>query len=245
MLARDAEARAARVLLLPGVGFDVVPTDCLAARLAEQMPDATHLELAIHGLGSTSPGTTKTMIEGLPEGGRERVDGEIRPMPMARLQRRIPFPGGEETVFSIPWGDVSTAYHSTGIPNIVTYMVMPPLQAMALKAARPLHFIFRKNSFQSVARSAVGLLVRGPDAEMRRTGHCEIWGEVRNAKGRSITGHLRTPEGYSFTVDAALRAVQHAIHDDIPPGAYTPSKAFGANFVTECDGVQLHDLQPA
>ena len=127
VLARDAEARQGRVLLVPGAGFDVVPTDCLAAMLARRMPDATHLELAIHGLGSTSPGTTKTMIEGLPEGGRERIDGEIRPMPIARLSRRIPFLGGELTGYSIPWGDVSTAYYSTGIPNIVTYMVLPGL----------------------------------------------------------------------------------------------------------------------
>src|SRR5687768_6337878 len=61
MVARDAVARRAGVMLLPGVGFDVVPSDCLAAHLKTRLPDATHLVLGIMGLGGKiSHGTATT-----------------------------------------------------------------------------------------------------------------------------------------------------------------------------------------
>lgn len=243
VLGRAAEARQGRVCLVPGVGFDVVPSDCLAAMLAARLPDATQLELVIYGLGRTSPGTTKTMIEGLPDGGRERIDGEICVRPVARLQKRVSFSDGERTAYSIPWGDVSTAYHSTGIPNIVTYLVMPQLQAATLKVAGPLQAILRQGAVQATARRLAGLLIKGPDEAMRATAFCEIWGEVRNAKGRRVTGLVRTPEGYRFTVDAALKAAGHVIDGDVEPGAYTPSRAFGADFITECEGVALREFR--
>jgi len=41
----DARARDAGVVLCPGVGFDVIPTDCVAAALKAALPDATHLAL--------------------------------------------------------------------------------------------------------------------------------------------------------------------------------------------------------
>src|SRR5690606_5088937 len=51
VMARDPEIRRAGVAAIPGVGFDVVPTDGLAALLGQALPGATHLELAFAGLG--------------------------------------------------------------------------------------------------------------------------------------------------------------------------------------------------
>jgi short subunit dehydrogenase-like uncharacterized protein len=79
------------VTLIPAVGFDVVPTDCLAAMLAERLPDATQLELAFAGSGGLSPGTTKTMVEGMSQGGRARVDGLIVRVPLAWKSKEITF----------------------------------------------------------------------------------------------------------------------------------------------------------
>lgn len=69
--ALDGRASDAGVALLPGVGMDVVPSDCLAARLAERLPDATHLELALHSTGGPSRGTARTQVEALGEPARE------------------------------------------------------------------------------------------------------------------------------------------------------------------------------
>jgi short subunit dehydrogenase-like uncharacterized protein len=70
--ARDAEAREAGVMVMPGVGFDVVPSDCLAAHLQRRLPDAVALTLAISGLGKASRGTAKTSIESIARASRAR-----------------------------------------------------------------------------------------------------------------------------------------------------------------------------
>src|SRR5262245_53100629 len=51
LAARSAEARAAGVMLLPGAGFDVVPSDCLAAHLQRRPPSATRLALRFQSAG--------------------------------------------------------------------------------------------------------------------------------------------------------------------------------------------------
>ncbi len=243
LLALDREARQARILIVPGVGFDVVPTDCLAAMLAARMPDATHLDLAIYGLGQTSPGTSRTMLARLPEGGFERIGGLIRSMPLGRQERTADFSDGPRRVFSVPWGDVSTAYHTTGIPNITTYFVMPAWQGFALKWARPVQAALRMGPVQTLARIGIALFIKGPDERARQSGHCEIWGQVRSASGDTLTGRLRTPDGYAFTVDAALSAVQRVLEGGLEPGAYTPARLFGADFVLACAGTVLEDFQ--
>lgn len=243
VLARGKEAERARVLLVPGVGFDVVPTDCLAAMLAGRMPDATRLELAIRGLGRMSPGTLRTMLEGIPSGGRERIDGEIRVVPMAGRERRVPFPSATASVYSIAWGDVSTAYHTTGIPNIVTYFQLPAWQALPLKMGRSVQTFLGHGRTQSAGRFLISHLVSGPGEYERMTGRCEIWGEVVNARGEVVTGTLSTPEAYALTADAAIRAVGRVFSGDLEPGAYTPARAFGADFISECDGVEVHAFQ--
>jgi len=121
---RNEEFRNAGIVVVPGVGFDVVPTDCLAAMLKRELPSATHLKLAFKSrTGKLSPGTTKTMVEGLPEGGRVRRDGRIVKVPGAYKIEAVPFTEDlSATAVTIPWGDVSTAFYSTGIPNIEVFV---------------------------------------------------------------------------------------------------------------------------
>ena len=45
----DGPAMERGVCLMSGVGFDVVPTDCMARYVAEQLPDATTLDIAPNG----------------------------------------------------------------------------------------------------------------------------------------------------------------------------------------------------
>jgi saccharopine dehydrogenase (NAD+, L-lysine-forming) len=247
VLARDAEAKAAGVVLLPGGGFDVVPTDCLAAMLARALPTATHLELAFVGGGGLSHGTATTALRGLGEGGRARVDGELRRVPLGWKTRSVRFGDRSATVTSVPWGDVATAYRSTGIPTIVTYTVVPGL-------AGPLRFLVRFPVRRGAALAALPLvrpglgwlvdrMVHGPDEAVRSRTGCEVWGEARDRRsGRSVTGWLTTPNGYALTADAVLRIVRHLLAGAVPPGAHTPSTALGADFVRELDGVTVHEV---
>lgn len=98
----DARARDAGVVICPGVGFDVIPTDCVAATLKAAMPDATHLSLGFDSRSGPSAGTAKTSIEGLAQGGKARENGRIVDVPLAHRVRRIDFGGGEKNAMTIP-----------------------------------------------------------------------------------------------------------------------------------------------
>ncbi|HEX6343646.1 saccharopine dehydrogenase family protein [Umezawaea sp.] len=234
---RDAEARAAGVVLLPGAGFDVVPTDCVAAMLKAELPSATHLDLAFAAGGGASPGTTKTSVEGSAAGGRARVDGELRRVRLGHRRRSAAFRSGARDVGSIPWGDVSTAYRSTGIPNITTFTVLPGLTGHVQALFAPL---LRSSLAQNVGK-ALAQRVSGPDEALRGRTRSEVWGEASDAEGHTVSIALTTPNGYDLTADAVVRVVDRLLAGDVPAGSHTPSSAFGADFVRTLDGVVVDE----
>ncbi len=228
--ARNDEAVARGVTLLPGVGFDVVPTDCLGAMLAERMPDATHLALAFFPKGSAlSRGTTKTMLESIGEGGAIRENGKIVRVPMAYDVREVPFSIGTRTAMTIPWGDVATAYHTTGIPNVRVYVATHPKTVKRTRLLRPLLPIVGLKPIRRMLQKIANRR-SGPDAQMRANARTYLWGEVRNASGATRSMTMTTPEGYAFTVVSALNAVGRVL-ESTRPGAFTPAKLLGADFV--------------
>lgn len=233
IMARGSEAREAGVALIPGVGFDVVPTDCLAARLASDVPDATHLDLAFSSKrGGISRGTLKTMIEGLRHGGAIRRDGRIVPVPVAWDVREIPYESGPRLSMTIPWGDVSTAYHTTGIPNVRVYSGGSRRMIRRLRRIRPILPLAGFSPFR-------WLLLRladrheGPDAERREQSHIDLWGEAWNAAGDRRSRTMRVPEGYTFTAASAVLAIERVLAGHVEPGSWTPAKAFGSSFVND------------
>jgi short subunit dehydrogenase-like uncharacterized protein len=237
---RGQEAAAAGCVVLPGVGFDVVPSDCLAASLARLLPDATELQLAFHGGGSSpSKGTAKTMLEGIPQGGAIRRDGVITEVPLGWKTADIPFHDKTRVAVTIPWGDVSTAYHSTGIPNIEVYMAQPPRLIRAMKMARPFRKLIGLGPVQRVLARRIDARTEGPDAERRAAIRSELWGRARNASGGEVEGTLTTPEGYHLTMLSSLASVQRLLAGGVAPGAHTPSTAFGADFITSIEGCTL------
>lgn len=235
MAARDADAKAAEIMLLPGVGFDVVPTDCLAKHLSTLLPDATHLTLAFAGSTGPSHGTAMTAVENLGRGGAARQDGTIVEVPNAWKVRDIDFDGKRRTCTTIPWGDVSTAFHSTGIGNIEVFMSAPPNVLRMLKVSRWLGPLLATGPVQRFIKSRIP--EGGPDEQARTTGETRVWGEAKNAAGKTVTAHLRTPEAYATTAATAWLIAQRVIAGDAPVGYQTPAKAYGADLILEIDGV--------
>lgn len=235
---RDGEAKRAGIVLLPGAGFDVVPTDGVAALLARELPDAVELELAFLAGGGMSPGTMKTTVEGITTGGRARVDGSLVTVPVGHRTRIAEFASRPRRVGSVPWGDLSTAFRSTGIPTITTYTVVPEFAAKAQSLLAPL---FRSAATQEFAKRLAGF-IPGPSEHTRTSSRSEVWGQVRNAAGRELSMTLTGPNPYLLTADSALRAVAKLIAGAAQPGAHTPSTAFGPDFVTELDGVELSPI---
>lgn len=233
-------ATMAGVVLLPGVGFDVVPSDCLAAWLKSQLPDAQSLELAFYGAAQASRGTALTMVEGLSKGGMVRRNGVLTSVPMPYLTKEIAFlPGQTRTATSIPWGDVSTAWYSTGIPDIVVYMALEKRLLRAMKLTRYLNWLLRKKWVQQFLKKLVRKRIpSGPDERHRTTGRSYLWGEVRNRAGKSVRGRLETPEGYHLTAMTALLSVEKVLRGGISPGFTTPSQAFGSDFILLVEGTR-------
>ncbi|EJM72788.1 saccharopine dehydrogenase family protein [Pseudomonas sp. GM55] len=228
----NERARAAGVVICPGVGFDVVPTDCVAAALKNALPDATHLALGFDSRSSFSPGTAKTSIEGMAQGGKVRRNGKIVSVPLAYRVRRIDFGAGEKLAMTIPWGDVSTAWHTTGIANIEVFI---PGSAGMIRGARFANFIrplLGLSFVQKLLKARIGKTVVGPDQEKRADQGTYVWGEARNARGDCKVARVHTANVYSLTVDAALAVLDYLLQMRPAGGAYTPARLLGADLVT-------------
>jgi short subunit dehydrogenase-like uncharacterized protein len=233
---RGAEAAAAGVLLCPGVGFDVVPTDCVALALKEALPSTTHLALGFDGKSSFSRGTGRTMVEGLKQGGAARIDGRIATVPLAWKDRRIDFGAGEKLAMTIPWGDVSTAFHTTGIPNVEVYIPMSPGRLAQLRRMNYVRPLLGLGVVQSFLKSRVDRQPPGPDAAQRERTPTYVWGEARDASGAARTARIVVANGYTVTVHASLGIVERLLAGSAPSGAITPARLMGRRYVETLPG---------
>ena len=234
----DEQARRLGVVLLPGVGFDVVPSDCLARFLKKQLPDATDLQLAFKTTLSLSRGTALTALENAHKPGLIRRAGRLTPVPAAYEVRSVNFTGQPEPAVTLPWGDVATAFYSTGIPNIRVFMAQSPGGIRLLKLTRYLGSLLRISWIRNGLAKLIGRRVVGPSAEVRQTGRCYLWGQVSNPAGQTVRATLTTPEAYHLTALTALLAMERVLNGEAAPGFQTPSLAFGADFILQIAGTK-------
>lgn len=239
---RDAEAKARRVGLLPGVGFDVVPSDCLAAHVAARLPGADRLIIGIAARGGLSHGTASTALTFLDRPGLVRRDGRLEDVPIAWSIRGFDFDGRERTGATLPLGDVSTAFRSTGIPNIEVYGMAPQWLLNAWRWTSWTVPALRLAPVRRYLQARIDAGSPGPTDEERGRGWAQVVAEAHGPGGRVARAHLRTPEAYTFTAVTALEAGRIAATEGLRPGALTPSLAFGADWVTRFPGVTRKDL---
>ena len=241
--ALDGRAKEAGIVLMPAVGFDVVPTDCLAAMLAEKMPDAAHLRLALCAPPDISPGTAKTLAEMLPQGGRVRENGKIIRVPLGWKVRSIRFADRRRQAMTMPWGDVASAYYSTRIENIEVYGALPKRTIKLLRRGEWLVKMIGFAPLQWLLKRWIAVAQKGPSLQQRNDDLAQIWGEVSREDGASLQATMTTPNGYALTVETALAAVRILASSgrsgDLPHvcGFQTPSRALGSDFVLQFDNV--------
>jgi short subunit dehydrogenase-like uncharacterized protein len=207
--------------------------------LADRLPSATHLLLAFAGTSGPSPGTARTILETLPSGGRARIDGEIRRVPPAWKTRLVPFRGGARLAETIPWGDIASAWHSTGIPNIETYMAASPDVVRQQRRMRSLAPLFRFSLLRKLAQAYIARTMPGPTADQRERGAASFWGQVSDGEGKCVEATLETPEGYRLTAMTAVACLQRVLAGAAPSGFSTPSQAFGKDFILSFPGVDF------
>lgn len=232
---RDEEARSRGIVICPGVGFDVIPTDCVAATLAGAMPDATHLALGFDTGSGMSSGTARTAVAALPAGGRIRRDGRLETIPLGSITRTIDFGRGPRHAVAIPWGDVATAYATTGIPNIEVYVPFPRAAALAARACHPVRRVFACRPMQRLLQSLAGR-VAGPGPEARVATPTWVWGEAHGDGDRTVSARLRTANVYDVTAQGVIMAVEHLLGRDGTGGFFTPAGLMGPRCVERLPG---------
>jgi short subunit dehydrogenase-like uncharacterized protein len=239
----SAEAKQAGIMLLPGGGFDVVPSDCLAAYLHGCLPSATHFRLFLRGVGGgVSRGTARSGIENMHRQGRIRRDGKIVQVPPAWQVLEQDFGRGTVPVVSVGWGDVSTAYYSTGVPNIETYFAFPRAAIRFLKLSRYIGPLVYSRLVRNLLKRLIGVVIpSGPSREQNERGFSLMVGEMRDAE-QVVRAKLRTPEGYRCTALTTVEIMKRILSGDLKPGFQTPSLAYGADFILGFDGVEREDL---
>jgi short subunit dehydrogenase-like uncharacterized protein len=242
MWSREEEIRRAGITAVPGAGFDVVPSDCLAAYVASRFERPASLIIALRSLQSASQGTLRTAIRQVSKPVLCRRAGTIVPLDDRSL-RWVDFGSGEEEpCVPVSWGDVATAFHSTGAGNITVYLRRTAL----LRAADVLGSMIGPLLRSQVGQRALAALVRrfpeGPGLA-ERTGHrSTIWAEATDGSGRSSRACVLTPDAYDFAANSALEISTRISSLPAALGVVTPSQAFGADFVLSLPGCSRVDL---
>lgn len=258
---QDARARDEGVIVMPGVGLDVIPTDAAAALLQRALPTARRLELALHSPGRPSTGTLETVVEGVPGGLLVRRKGELQgACPGDReFRREVDFGpeagegpmagrlGGPRSVIPATWGDLATAWRTTGIPDITCYLTAPRRQVQLLPLALPvLRGVLKVGPLRRLVRRRLARTGGGPDAETRAGGRTRVWGRVEDGEGQAAEMVLELPEGYRFTALAGIRALEGVLElaggsrrRPVPAGVLTPAGALGPDWVLGLPEVEV------
>jgi short subunit dehydrogenase-like uncharacterized protein len=239
----DAMAKEKNVMLLPGAGFDVVPTDCMALYLKNKLPAATHLKLAFASIGGgVSHGTAMTIVDKLGEGGAARENGRIVKKPLGEKGMWVNFGSKKLFVMSIPWGDVSTAYFTTGIPNIESYTAIKPAAYKILKLQKSFNWLLRMEGVKNIIRKKIKQRPAGPDDEMRSKSKSLVWGEARNENDNIVAAHFSCADGYTLTALSSLIIAKKIFDGNFKPGYQTPAACYGEGLISEIPGTSLFQL---
>ncbi|MES2127935.1 MAG: saccharopine dehydrogenase NADP-binding domain-containing protein [Pseudomonadota bacterium] len=239
---RSDEFARAGIMAMPAVGFDVVPSDCLAAHMRRRLPTATHLELHIRGLEKLSRGTANSFIEALGKPGHARVNGELRKQPAGRERSRLTLDGRHFNMVCLPWGDIASAWRTTGIGNIKVHMNQPRAVPFLLALAARAPSFWQRRAVQAALKRLTRLLPPGPDAQCRAARTTDFIAVARDAEGRSVATRLSTPEAYALTAQTATEIARRVMDGEVLPGFATPGQCFGPDFILGFEGAKRTDL---
>lgn len=239
----DHKAKELNITIMPGTGFDVVPSDCLALHLKNRLPSATHLQLAFTmSKGGLSRGTSKSMTEGLGEGGLIRQDGKLTYCALGSKVLEIDFGSFKTKTLCIPWGDISTAWRSTGIPNIEVYTGATDSMIANAKRSNYLNWLLRMRWVKDYLLKQIDKKPAGPSDEKREGGRSFLWGKVKDASGKECVSRLETLSGYSLTAHTAVLIAQKILAGNFKAGYQTPAMAYGADLIMEIERTSRVDV---
>jgi len=240
---RDADARSAGIMLMPGVGYDVVPSDCLALHTAGRIMNPTKLRIALRSIGGqVSHGTATTITENIHKGSAVRRGGQLKKVAIGKITRKVDFGRGPKPVMNAPLGDLVTAFHSTGIGDIECFVSAKPAAILGARALGFVPWLLESRPLQKLMKRRIDAAPAGPTDEQRAQASTIIWAEVENAAGQRATSRLHTPEGYTTTALAALGIAKAVCEGKAQPGYRSPAQLLGADFILSIPGTRFEDL---
>jgi len=245
LFARNEQAKRAGIALIPGVGFDVVPSDCLAAQVSARVQSADSLLIVLGSNADArpSPGTIKSIVDVFATGGRVRRHGALVPLAFGRGAQRVPWSDHVGWCLPLPIADLVTAYHSTGVPNITVCMDVPNAVGSAARVSWPLWAAGRAvlswglqlPLVRSQLQQLIDRTVQGPDEATRARNRSHLYARASAKDGRAAEAWLTTADGYTFTAESGVLAIERVLRDK-PVGALSPSSAFGSDFAEQVTG---------
>jgi short subunit dehydrogenase-like uncharacterized protein len=156
-------------------------------------------------------------------------------------RRAFDFGAGLRPGIAVGWGDVATAYYSTGVPDITVYFeAMPQMEQMS-RLNGFMRWLLSRPLMQRVLKAGIDRMPPGPTDAERAAGQAILIGEAVNAKGERAVSKLTTPEGYTLTALTSLEIVRRVLAGEARPGFQTPSRVFGADFIAGFEGCAFED----
>lgn len=239
----DEAAKQAGIQIMPGTGFDVVPSDCLAVHLKNRLPSATHLQLAFAMVpGGMSRGTKKSMTESLGFGGIMRKDNELVPFTLGKDVLELDFGKFTTKTTRIQWGDISTAWRSTGIPNIEVFAGADEKAISNLKLSNYLGWLLRKRWLKDFILGQIDKGKSGPSQHDLHKGKCYLRGTVWDAEGNIRTSLFNGPNAYLLTAKTAVLIAEKVMTGKFDAGYKTPAMQYGADLILEIHDTVRMDL---
>lgn len=214
-----SEAAAAGVMLLPGVGWDVVPSDCLAMHVASRVQHPQSLRIALQVPGAMSRGSAKSVGAIIGAGVLARVDGQLVATPDAQPQP-LDFGAGPVLCAPLSFGDLVTAWHSTAIANIAMFVHI---------------------SGEAFPEGDLSLLPDGPTAEQRDAHRARAVAEATGIDGKVVRSVIETVNGYTYTPLVAVEAARRVLSGERSEGFETPAHLFGVQFAASIGGTTVTD----
>ena len=240
----DGRAKASSIMIMPGVGFDVVPSDCLALHLRNRLPGATHLQLAFAmSKGGLSRGTARTMIEGLGTGSMIRQNGILTKIDLGSRTKLIDFGSFNMNTLCIPWGDISTAFKSTRVPNIEVYTGVPEQAIRKAKLSRWISALLRMRVVKNFLIRQLNKRPAGPSEQGLKEGRSFLWGRATDSTGMVVESRLETLNGYALTAITSVLIANKVVHGNWSPGYYTPAMQYGESLILEVEQTSLTVVQ--
>jgi short subunit dehydrogenase-like uncharacterized protein len=220
-LAADETARRRGITVLPSVGFGTMASDGLAAYVADQVPGATTLDIAILlGTDGSSAGARASRTRAMAGGGWVRRSGRLVRSRMGAGAHRQTTPMGDRTLVPAPTADLVVSGHTTSIPDITVSIPvsMPPLAATLVMPVLP--FVARVSRLLPT-RAAPADPTKEPDKV-----ESYLWARATAPDGQTAEAWIKTGEGYAYTARSAVLAVEATLQAEAL-GATTVARAFG------------------